>query len=45
MVNKLNALLDSLAWAVPFSVVGAVFGDAIHKDALTPRQHWRRCRG
>ena len=37
-MNKLQALLDSLAWAVPFSVVGAVFGDAIRKDALTPRQ-------
>ena len=29
---KLQALLDSLAWAVPFSVVGAVFGDVIRKD-------------
>ena len=38
MVNKLNALLDSLAWAVPFSIIGAVFGDAIRKDALTHRQ-------
>ena len=37
-MNKLNALLDSLAWAVPFSIIGAVFGDAIRKDALTPRQ-------
>lgn len=37
-MNKLNALLDSLTWAVPFSIVGAVFGDAIRKDALTPRQ-------
>lgn len=37
-MNKLNAILDSLAWAVPFSLVGAVFGDAIRKDALTPRQ-------
>jgi hypothetical protein len=38
MINKINSLLDSLAWAVPFSVVGAVFGDAIRKDALSPRQ-------
>lgn len=37
-MNKLNTILDSLAWAVPFSLVGAVFGDAIRKDALTPRQ-------
>ena len=37
-MNKLNAILDSLAWAVPFSIIGAVFGDAIRKDALTPRQ-------
>ena len=37
-MNKLNALMDSLAWAVPFSILGAVFGDAIRKDALTPRQ-------
>ena len=37
-MNKLQAILDSLAWAVPFSLVGAVFGDAIRKDVLTPRQ-------
>ena len=37
-MNKLNALVDSLAWAVPFSLIGAVFGDSIRKDALTPRQ-------
>lgn len=37
-MNKLNAIIDSLAWALPFSLVGAVFGDAIRKDALTPRQ-------
>lgn len=37
-MNKLNALIDSLAWAVPFSIIGAIFGDAIRKDALTPRQ-------
>jgi len=37
-MNKLNTILDSLAWAVPFSLVGAVFGDAIRKDALTTRQ-------
>lgn len=39
-MTKLQALLDSLAWAVPFSIVGAVFGDAIRKDALTPRQRF-----
>jgi hypothetical protein len=38
MINKINSLIDSLAWAVPFSIVGAVFGDAIRKDALSPRQ-------
>ena len=37
-MNKFNAIFDSLAWAVPFSLIGAVFGDAIRKDALTPRQ-------
>lgn len=37
-MNKFNAIIDSLAWAVPFSLIGAVFGDAIRKDALTPRQ-------
>jgi hypothetical protein len=37
-VSKLNAIIDSLAWALPFSLVGAVFGDAIRKDALTNRQ-------
>ena len=38
MTDKLGALWDALAWLVPFSLVGAVFGDAIRKDALTPRQ-------
>lgn len=37
-LGKLQALVDSLAWAVPFSLIGAIFGDAIRKDALTPRQ-------
>lgn len=37
-MTKLQALIDSLAWAVPFSLIGAIFGDAIRKDALTPRQ-------
>ena len=38
--SKLQALVDSLAWAVPFSVIGALFGDAIRKDVLTPRQRF-----
>ena len=40
-ISKLQALVDSLAWAVPFSIVatfGTIFGDAIRKDALTVRQ-------
>lgn len=37
-MNKLNALIENLSWAVPFSLVGALFGDAIRKDALTARQ-------
>lgn len=37
-MNKLNTLIDSLQWAVPFSLLGAVFGDTIRKDVLTPRQ-------
>ena len=37
-MTKLQALWDSLAWAAPFSFVGAFFGDAIRKDALSPRQ-------
>lgn len=37
-MNKLNTLIDSLQWAVPFSLLGAVFGDAIRKEVLTPRQ-------
>lgn len=38
MSGKLQALWDALAWLIPFSLVGAVFGDAIRRDALTPRQ-------
>lgn len=37
-MNKLNTLIDSLQWAVPFSLLGAIFGDTIRKDVLTPRQ-------
>lgn len=44
-VSKFQALVDSLAWAVPFSIIGAVFGDAIRKDALTPRQALKSAAG
>lgn len=38
MNDKLTALWDALWWLVPFSFVGAIFGDAIRKDVLTRRQ-------
>lgn len=38
MSNRLSLLWDALWWLAPFSLVGAVFGDAIRKDALTKRQ-------
>jgi hypothetical protein len=38
MSSKLQVLWDALFWLIPFSLVGAVFGDAIRRDALTPRQ-------
>ena len=38
MINKINTLIDSLQWAVPFSLLGAIFGNEIRKDVLTPRQ-------
>ena len=31
-------IIDALLVFVPFSVVGAIFGDAVRKDALTRRQ-------
>lgn len=37
-MNKLNTLIESLQWAVPFSLLGAIFGNEIRKDVLTPRQ-------
>lgn len=38
MPDRLTALWDALWWLVPFSFVGAIFGDAIRKDVLTRRQ-------
>lgn len=38
MNDRLTALWDALWWLVPFSFVGAIFGDAIRKDVLTRRQ-------
>ena len=38
MSNRLSLLWDALWWLVPFSFVGAAFGDAIRKDVLTNRQ-------
>jgi hypothetical protein len=37
-MNKFNTIIDSLQWAAPFSLLGAVFGDTIRKEVLTPRQ-------
>jgi hypothetical protein len=38
MSNRLTILWDALWWLVPFSLVGALFGDAIRKDVMTARQ-------
>lgn len=38
MPDRLEALWAALWWLVPFSLVGAIFGDAIRKDVMTRRQ-------
>ena len=38
MPERLEALWNALWWLVPFSLVGAIFGDAIRRDAMTRRQ-------
>lgn len=38
MIDTLGRWLDALAPFMPFSLVGALFGDAFRKDILTRRQ-------
>lgn len=38
MPDRFTALWDALFWLIPFSFVGALFGDAIRKDVLNRRQ-------
>lgn len=38
MPDRFTALWDALWWLVPFSLVGALFGDTIRKDVLTRHQ-------
>lgn len=38
MTDRLSAFLDALWFLVPFSFVGAFFGDSFRKDVLSPRQ-------
>lgn len=38
MPERLETLWNALWWLVPFSLIGAIFGDAIRKDVLTRRQ-------
>lgn len=38
MSDRITAFLDTLWFLVPFSFVGAFFGDSFRRDALTPVQ-------